>query len=57
MKTIYFITGNKGKLSEVKEKLRSLDVTVIQEDLGYPEVQGDSPEEVAEYGVECIRSG
>ncbi len=55
MKTIYFITGNKGKLSEVKEKLRSLDVTVIQEDLGYPEVQGDSPEEVAEYGVECIK--
>ncbi len=55
MKTIYFITGNKGKLSEVKEKLRSLDVTVIQEDLGYPEVQGDSLEEVAEYGVECIK--
>lgn len=55
MKTIYFITGNKGKLYEVKEKLKNLDVTVIQEDLGYPEVQGDSLKEVARYGVEHIK--
>ncbi|MCK5112314.1 MAG: XTP/dITP diphosphatase [Thermoplasmatales archaeon] len=55
MKTIYFITGNKGKFSEVKEKLKRLDVAVIQENLGYPEVQGDSLEEVAGYGVEHIK--
>ena len=55
MKTIYFITGNKGKFSEVKEKLKRLDVAVIQENLGYPEVQGDSLEEVAGCGVEHIK--
>lgn len=55
MKTIYFITGNKGKFSEVKEKLKSLDITVVQENLGYPEVQETSLKEVAGYGVEHIK--
>ena len=55
MKTIYFITGNKGKFSEVKEKLKSLDITVVQENLGYPEVQGTSLKEVDGYCVEHIK--
>lgn len=55
MKTIYFITGNKGKFSEVKEKLKTLDVEIIQKDIGYPEVQADSLEEVVRYGIEHIR--
>ena len=55
MKTIYFITGNKGKFYEVKEKLKSLDITVIQENLGYPEVQGTSLKEVTKYGVDHIK--
>jgi len=55
MKTICFITGNKGKFAEVKEKLKPLDVEVIQENLGYPEIQADSLKEVARYGVEHIK--
>jgi len=46
MRTIYFITGNKGKFSEVKEKLQPLDIELIQKDIGYPEIQTDSLEEV-----------
>ncbi|UCF12760.1 MAG: XTP/dITP diphosphatase [Thermoplasmatales archaeon] len=55
MKTIYFITGNKGKFFEVKEKLKNLDITVVQKNLGYPEVQGVSLKEVAGYGVDHIK--
>ena len=55
MRTIYFITGNKGKLSEVKEKLKPFDVEIIQKDLGYPEIQADSLENVVRYGVEHLK--
>ena len=55
MKAIYFITGNKGKFSELQEKAKTLDVKIIQKDLGYPEIQTDSLEEVARYGVEYIQ--
>ena len=55
MKTMYFITGNKGKLSEVKEKLKSFDVEIIQKDLGYPEIQDDSLENVVRYGIEHLK--
>ncbi len=51
---IYFITGNKGKFSEVKEKLKNINVEVIQKNLGYPELQGDSLEEVVKYGVKYL---
>lgn len=55
MKTLYFITGNKGKVSEATEKLQPLGFKVIQKDLGYPEVQASSLEEVAQYGVDYVR--
>jgi XTP/dITP diphosphohydrolase len=55
MKTIYFITGNKGKFFEVKEKLQHLDIKLIQKDIGYPEIQADSLVVVVRYGVEHIR--
>lgn len=55
MKTIYFITSNKGKLLEVKEKLSAVNVEVVQRDIGYPEVQADSLEDVARFGVEYIQ--
>ena len=57
MNALYFITGNKGKFSEVKEKLQSIDIKIIQKDLGYPEIQADSLEEVAKYGVDHIKKG
>ena len=38
MKTIYFITSNKGKLLEAKEKLSDVDVEVVQRNLDYLEI-------------------
>jgi XTP/dITP diphosphohydrolase len=55
MKTLYFITSNKGKLLEAKEKLRPLGFDVVQKDLGYPEMQADSLQEVALQGVTDVR--
>ncbi len=56
MKKLYFITSNKGKVREATEKLRPLGYSVIQKDLGYPEVQADSLEEVALQGVAHIQA-
>jgi XTP/dITP diphosphohydrolase len=55
MKEIFFITSNKGKVQEATEKLRSLGFLVVQKDLGYPEVQADSLEEVAIWGVSHVQ--
>jgi XTP/dITP diphosphohydrolase len=55
MNTIYFITGNKGKLLEAKEKLSSMDIEIVQKNLGYPEVQADALEDVARFGVEYVK--
>ena len=55
MSTIYFITGNKGKLLEAKEKFSSMDIKIVQKDLGYPEVQADALEDVARFGVEHVK--
>lgn len=54
MKIVYFITGNKGKVVEATAKLVPLGFRVVQKDLGYLEVQADSLEEVAQYGVEQV---
>ena len=56
MKTLYFITSNKGKVREAAEKLRPLGFSVVQKDLGYPEAQADSLEEVAQQGIEYIQA-
>jgi XTP/dITP diphosphohydrolase len=55
MKTIYFITSNKGKLQEAKIKFSELDINIIQKDLGYPEIQADLLEEVAMFGANHIK--
>jgi len=55
MKTLYFVTGNKGKLVEVQNKFSKVDVKVVQMDLGYPEIQADSLEDVAMYGLNDVR--
>jgi len=52
---INFITGNLGKLNEVKQKLKHLDITIVQENIGYPEIQANTIEEVATYGLEDIK--
>lgn len=55
MKTLYFITSNKGKLVEARTKFQDIDIKIIQKDLGYPEIQTDSLEKVARFGVEDIQ--
>ena len=55
MKTIYFITGNNGKLEEAKKKFSTVDINVVQKDLGYPEIQAETLEDVAKFGVEHIQ--
>ena len=56
MKTLYFITSNKGKVQEATKKLQSLGYTVVQKDLGYPEVQAERLEEVALQGVAHVQT-
>jgi XTP/dITP diphosphohydrolase len=55
MKTIYFITSNEGKLHETKSKLEPLGYSIIQKNIGYPEIQAESLEEVARYGVQHLQ--
>lgn len=55
MKTIYFITSNPGKVKEFKEKFSSLSIDVVQKNLGYPEIQSESLEEVAKFGAEYVQ--
>ena len=55
MKRIYFITSNKGKFKEAQNKLKEIRVEVVQKNLGYPEIQTDSLEEVALFGVKHIQ--
>jgi len=55
MKTLYFITSNKGKAVEAKTKFLETDIKIVQENLGYPEIQADSLEEVAVFGAEDVK--
>lgn len=49
-----FITGNDHKFEEASEILE--DQKLIHKDLSYPEIQADTLEEVAKYGIEHIKS-
>ncbi|MBS3777860.1 MAG: XTP/dITP diphosphatase [Candidatus Thermoplasmatota archaeon] len=55
MKTMYFITSNKGKVHEATEKLKKFDYNIVQKDYGYPEIQTDSLKEVAQFGVNHLQ--
>jgi XTP/dITP diphosphohydrolase len=52
---IYFITGNRGKFLEVQEKLKNINIEIIQKSIKYPEVQTDTLEDVARFGAKFIR--
>ena len=54
MKTLYFITSNKGKLHEAQTELEALGYDVIQKNIGYPEIQADHLEDVARFGVDHV---
>jgi XTP/dITP diphosphohydrolase len=55
MKTVYFITSNKGKFLEAKKKFSESEIKIIKKDLGYPEIQAESLEDVANFGIEYIQ--
>ena len=55
MKTLYFITGNKGKVIEAEEKFKKINIKIIQKDLGYPEPQVESLEDVACFGIDYLK--
>ena len=47
---IYFVTSNKGKFAEV----RAIFEDLVQRDIGYAEIQADTLEEVALYGMKEV---
>jgi len=49
-----FITSNPGKVEEARKYFQPLGVEVYQLKVAYPEVQADTLEEVAEYGVKWL---
>ena len=49
-KVVYFVTGNIGKVREVR-KMAGRDIKIEQIDYDYPEIQVDDLEEVASYGA------
>ena len=49
---IYFVTGNKGKYAEALAIFGDL----VQKDIGYTEIQADTLEEVAAYGIKEVAS-
>lgn len=55
MKALDFITSNMGKLKEAQAALGPLGFDVRQKDIGYPEVQADTLDEVALFGIEQVK--
>ncbi len=47
-----FVTGNEGKQREVSAML---PCEVVQHDVGYPEIQADTLQEVARFGLDWLR--
>lgn len=48
---ITFVTGNPGKVAELQHALEPLSIEVHQDKRGYPEIQADTLEAVAEAGA------
>lgn len=51
LRTLTFVTGNAGKVAELRALLKPRGIAVRQDDRGYPEVQADTLREVAEEGA------
>lgn len=51
---VIFATQNDGKFREVREKFRRIGIEVKRYDKGYPEIQADTLEEVAIYGIKYL---
>lgn len=51
-----FVTSNKGKLKEAKERFLSLGIEIVGELMNYPEVQADTLEEVARTSARWLKA-
>jgi XTP/dITP diphosphohydrolase len=49
---VVFITGNAHKAHEASTLMAPLGISVEQRDLGYPELQADTLEDVARFGID-----
>ena len=49
-----FVTSNKGKQKELQTRLSELSHEVVQLSISYPELQADSIDEVARFGLDWI---
>ena len=56
MKVVEFITSNKGKVEEVAQRLKPLGYKVVQRRYSYPEIQADTLQEVARFGIDYLIS-
>ncbi len=54
MKQLYFVTSNEGKFREVSQLLKLEGFTVVQKNLGYPELQATALEDVARFGLQHV---
>ena len=52
---ITFVTSNKGKLGEAKDKLGLQGIEIIGEKIYYPEIQVDTLNEVARHGARWLK--
>ena len=55
MKTLYFVTSNKGKLKEAQQSFSDLNINIVQKNVGNPEIQADSLEDVALHGANYLK--
>ena len=53
-KKVYLITGNPGKLKEIKNRLDGLDIELNTLDEDFVEIQADTLEEVVFFGIEHL---
>ena len=51
---LYFVTGNAGKLAEVRKLFEPLGIEIDEMGINYPELQADSLEEVVEFGLKWL---
>ena len=49
------VTSNEGKVLEMRQHLSRLGYGVEQADIGYPELQAETLDEVVRYGLEALR--
>lgn len=53
-RTLTFVTGNAGKIAELRALVEPLGWTVVQDPRGYPEVQADSLSAVCQAGADHL---